>query len=415
MYSLLTRIREDDRQVNFAAQIIMKILYLANARLPTEKAHGIQIMKMCEAFAEAGNEVELLIPRRVDSRREADIFSFYGVKPIFRITRMTVLDVHGFGIVGYVIRHFSFTVMSVVKSLFKRVDVIYSRDEWPLFLLMLLRKPVCFEAHVKRFNLPIRNLLKVCAPIVCISEGLRAYFLQHGGYVEAIFITQDGVDVRMFERIKSSKRELRKELGLPEKAQIVGYIGKYKTMGKGKGVDELIRMMPPLLAKVSDAFLLLVGIYADELEEVKGLFRSLHIPEKHFKVVSHLPQEEAMKFLKASDALVMNYPSLPHYALYMSPLKLFEYMASGEPIVSTDLKSVRSVLSEKNSFLVAPDDSEALLRGVEQALTDRAEAEARAKRALEDVKGYTWLKRASVLMEFFKEYVVRASSQSNRK
>ncbi len=44
----------------------MKILYIANIRLPTEKAHGIQIMKMCEAFAHAGAEVEL--PRNsVDS------------------------------------------------------------------------------------------------------------------------------------------------------------------------------------------------------------------------------------------------------------------------------------------------------------------------------------------------------------
>ena len=37
----------------------MKLIYLANARIPTEKAHGRQIMKMCEAFVDAGLEVEL--------------------------------------------------------------------------------------------------------------------------------------------------------------------------------------------------------------------------------------------------------------------------------------------------------------------------------------------------------------------
>ncbi len=42
----------------------MKLLYITNFRIPTEKAHGIQIMKMCEAFATCGTDVELVAPLR---------------------------------------------------------------------------------------------------------------------------------------------------------------------------------------------------------------------------------------------------------------------------------------------------------------------------------------------------------------
>ena len=59
-----------------------KIIYLANVRLPTEKAHGIQIVKMCEAFAGLGLEVELVVPNRLNSIQD-DIFDYYGVKKNF--------------------------------------------------------------------------------------------------------------------------------------------------------------------------------------------------------------------------------------------------------------------------------------------------------------------------------------------
>lgn len=43
----------------------MRLLYLANARLPTEKAHGYQICKMCEAFARTGAEITLMYPQEI--------------------------------------------------------------------------------------------------------------------------------------------------------------------------------------------------------------------------------------------------------------------------------------------------------------------------------------------------------------
>ena len=61
----------------------MKILYLAQIRLPTEKAHGIQIMKTCEAFAEQGAEVVLVVPSHRGDIRQ-DPFEYYRVKRNFK-------------------------------------------------------------------------------------------------------------------------------------------------------------------------------------------------------------------------------------------------------------------------------------------------------------------------------------------
>ena len=377
----------------------MKLLYLANARLPTEKAHGIQIMKMCEAFAQSGIEVELLVPRRFDDRG-SDLYDFYGVRQSFKITRILTIDLSSFGAVGYVIRTISFAIAAFLHI--RRVDVVYSRDDFPLALASLRQRPCFFEVHTAKDGFFARLALRRSRGVIFISKGLRDFFETRGRLRSTALIAPDGVDLRHFSGIRASKDELRKEFGLPVTAKIVGYVGKYRTMGKDKGVDALIRIFSKLLKGDPNRFLLLVGIYAEELEEVRAVFTELAIPQENYRIVSHLPQAAAMRYLPACDVLVMNYPDIPHYALFMSPLKLFEYMASGVPIVSTDLPSVREILDERLAVLVPPTETEALCRGIEQVLMNPESAARLSHAARIAVEKHTWHNRAATIIGFLK-------------
>ena len=72
-----------------------KLLYISLMRLPTEKAHGLQIMQNCEAFADAGCDVRLWVARRWNSREMraiADPFQYYGIRPNFSVRRIPCLD-----------------------------------------------------------------------------------------------------------------------------------------------------------------------------------------------------------------------------------------------------------------------------------------------------------------------------------
>src|SRR3989338_7774332 len=98
--------------------LIMKIIYLANARIPTEKAHGLQIMKMCEAFSllktenrKSKIEVGLIAPRRFNKIKQSP-FKYYDVQPIFKITKLPCLDLtfFGFGRAGFFIQIFTFLI-----------------------------------------------------------------------------------------------------------------------------------------------------------------------------------------------------------------------------------------------------------------------------------------------------------------
>ncbi len=70
----------------FQIMVMKKIIYIANARIPTEKAHGNTIMKMCEAFARAGNEVELMIPRRFNTLKKDPYYCYSVWKDWFLYT-----------------------------------------------------------------------------------------------------------------------------------------------------------------------------------------------------------------------------------------------------------------------------------------------------------------------------------------
>ena len=63
----------------------MQIKYITNVRVPTSRAHGFAIMKMCEKFAEAGAQVELVVPDKQNNEKEKDPFVYYGLKKNFEI------------------------------------------------------------------------------------------------------------------------------------------------------------------------------------------------------------------------------------------------------------------------------------------------------------------------------------------
>ena len=86
-------------------------------------------------------------------------------------------------------------------------------------------------------------------------------------------------------------------------------------------------------------------------------------------------------------------------------MKLFEYMASGNPIVASDLPSIREILNETNAVLVKPDDSKELVNGVIKVLRDDDLSGKISKQALENIKEYTWQKRADKIISFIKNCI----------
>ena len=380
----------------------MKLLYVANQRLPTEKAYGIQIAKMCEVFALAGWETELVYPYRKNLNTQT-VHDYYRVQTNFKVKQLFAPDVYLPGILNrptVLLKNVYSAIRLFVYVLRRPVDVIYSRDELPAVLLGFFRNNVCFEAH--KFS-SARQIFYWCmrwthVKIVAISSGVAHKFLNIGFPRERIIVVPDGVDFEQFN-IPDQTDQYRKELGLPLGKKIIGYVGHFTTMGMDKGLSELLEAFAIVHGKHPETILLLVGGRADEIQRYRIVSERLGLGDDGI-FVTWQPHYSIPKYLKSADILVMPFPNVPHYATYMSPLKLFEYMASGRPIVATDLPAIHEVLNRDNSIIVSSDSVHSLADGLQSALDDPRLSTEKAAKAKDAVRRYTWNSRVGRILYF---------------
>ena len=211
-------------------------------------------------------------------------------------------------------------------------------------------------------------------------------------------IAHDGGDFTQYSGIPSSV-ELRKELGLQQESSIVGYAGSLFPGRGGEVVLELARLF-------SDVRFLVAGGEGEYLERFRGEIKRSGL--QNVISVGFIPHGSVPRYLSACDALLMPYQravlhrQARHDTVdYMSPLKMFEYMASGTPIISSRLPALEEVLEDgKNALLVEPDRIEEWGTALKRILSKKGFAEGLAKQDRRDVKQYTWDKRAELIMSF---------------
>jgi glycosyltransferase involved in cell wall biosynthesis len=113
-----------------------------------------------------------------------------------------------------------------------------------------------------------------------------------------------------------------------------------------------------------------------------------------------VPNRDLPHYQAAADVLLMPYgreiagSSGGNSASVCSPMKMFEYMAAGRAIVTSDLPVIHEVLNEKNAIFCSPEDVDAWVQAVRSLLDDPARRAALGKQARHDVEEYTWLERA---------------------
>lgn len=340
-----------------------KLYYIANIRIPTEKAHGIQIMNMCEAFADAGLDVELVVPKRKNDI-EKDPFEYYGVKENFAIKKLWCLDIVRFGRLGFRLESFTFAKFATGYALFKK-GVFYTRDELLAFSLSFMGKKVVWEAHMGHKNFFVRSLILLKVPIIVISSGLKNLYERMGARSGNILIAFDAVNIEKFG-IRESKSDARSILKIDQDKKLAVYAG---SLQHWKGTELLTEA-----AKL--------------------------LPDVEIRIVSGKPHKEVPLYLRAADVLVVpNTGKEDISRLYTSPMKLFEYMASGVPIIAADLPSMREIVDDSTAYFFSPDDYKSLASTIKKVLND-PEAEEKGRRSMVKVKEYSWQNRAQGVLNF---------------
>lgn len=376
----------------------MRIIYIANSRIPTGKAHGFQIMKMCEAFVNAGAEIELWIPKRFNMIKD-NPFGYYNIRETFEIKKISVIDPiplsKFLGNVANFIESLSFAIFSYFKLPTNGDYLIYSRDQFILWILSFFSRKFIYEVHVFPGK-PIfyGRIWKHAHKIVTITAALKAKIVETGIDKNKIIVAHDAVDLGAFSSITASKEELKMELGLPKDDFLIGYIGKFKPLGMEKGIATMIEALPLLDKETKMVF---VGGEEPEIKDYKALANRFNVAVQCV-FLGHESRAKAVKYMKAVDVLIIPSPNKPFFAFYSSPLKLFEYMASGRPIIASDLPALREVLNDKNALFFKPENSDDLARAIKMLKVSPTLGFHLSRQALADAQSHTWASRAKNIL-----------------
>ena len=172
---------------------------------------------------------------------------------------------------------------------------------------------------------------------------------------------------------------------------VVGYAG---HLYPWKGVDLLIAALS-MLPNVRG---LIVGGHDAEpdLARLRHQASTMGVADR-VRFTGFIPPGDVARHLAGADVLVLPNPETEISRSYSSPLKLFEYMAAGKPIVASDLPAFREVLSSEDAVLVEPGSASALAAGIERVLGDRPLATRLAFNAFSAASNYSWSARAERL------------------
>jgi len=369
----------------------MKIVYVSHAIIPSRTANSIHIMKMCQAFAHNGHDVTLLAPDRSREYESDidDIYEYYGVQNNFKVKKLEYKYVK-------FVRTILFSY-EIVKSISKiNPDIVYGRYLYGCFLSSFGYKTF-FESHAPMDTYLKYKLLKIMykrksfQKIIVISEALKKIIIKkHNIEADKLLVAHDGADEVFNREDKVSLYGENKNLN-------VGYVG---HLYQGRGIELIIELAKHL----KNMNFHIIGGTKKDIEYWQNYLNEYHI--ENFFFYGHMSPSMSVKFRNSFDILLAPYAKQVSVAgnsgdtsSFMSPLKIFEYMAHKKAMIVSDLPVLREVLNDNNAVLVTPEDVSAWIDALNR-LSNSEYRESIALNAYMDfIKKYRWSDRAKKVIK----------------
>lgn len=375
----------------------MRLHYFSNTNLPSQSANSVHVMRMCEALAEHDCTVKLFAMKGRKGRE--NLFTYYGVKPNFQVEVWGAPWLKG--------RLYLYSLKTVLSLLRSRPEVIYTRSLVGAYYLSFTHLPFVFENHNPRNTLKPRQRRMfdrvISSPnmkrMVVISEALRNILMEETPLDEAKFIVCHDAAKTV------SQTEPLTEFTLGRNQLHIGYVG---TIGHGRGLE----LLASLAYELDWVEFHVVGCTESQARE---FFNWKETPANlHF--YGFVAPSATESFRQKCDILVAPYQnnlalkSGKNSSEYMSPLKIFEYMASRKAIIASDLPVIREVLNDTNAVLCPCSSIDAWKQSILRLSANPEERHRLAGNAFMDFENkYTWYKRAGGILTAITEITMNPS------
>jgi glycosyltransferase involved in cell wall biosynthesis len=373
----------------------MKIACIATSRVPSTTANSIQVMKVCQALVQEGHAVRLWVPGEDNARWES-LAQTYGLQTEFEIQWVQS---------NPALKRYDFIWRSYRQARSWGAELVYAWLPQPALLALREGLPAMIEVHDRPtgsvgplwYRLFFRQKGRKRALLVseALQRALERQFGIHFNDAE-VCIMPNGADLERYLNLPSLA-EARARLGLSEQVT-VAYTGHFYA-GRGIGlILDLAGIFP-------QAQFLLVGGRPDAVEAAQAEIDRRKLA--NVVLTGFVDNRRLALFQAAGDVLLMPYETAiagssgGNSVDICSPMKMFEYMAAGRAILSSDLPVIREVLNPSNATFARPEDLEDWQEKL-ALLLDRPEWRQRlGEQARSDAERYTWRERARRSLQGF--------------
>ncbi len=367
----------------------MLIVCISASRIPSTTANSIQMMKACQALRQLGHEVKLWVPAFETSLDWDRLAAFYGLQTRFEVGSIPAYSQF---------HRYDFSLNAVLKAKVAKADLLYVWPPQAAVFGLALNIPVALELHgppegkfgVRLFWLLRRipgkkRLLSITSALVNLLLRLD----QKPFRDREVVITPNGVDLERYQSLPEPSTA-RHHLQIPQ-IPTVGYTGHFYS-GRGMGLLlELARRFPQVQ-------FLWVGGQEPDVHLWKQRLEQEYIT--NVRLPGFIENKSLPLYQAAADILLMPYEQVitgssgGNSAEYCSPMKMFEYMACGRAIISSDLPVIHEVMNDSNCVFCPPADVESWSNALQMLLENSDTRNRLGFQCKQDVQGYTWLKRA---------------------
>lgn len=356
----------------------MKAAYVYYA-MERKAASTKQMLKTCEAL---GEEVNLTLYSTLGDID--DVLDFYGAEKSFDYSKKGFKENESVVFEAFKRLYFSLKTYFVIRR--EDFDAVYTPDVAFLSMMRLLpsETSVFYESHNPyddSYKIPTfleEAALELPEKTFCVSEGVQNSLTEKGVEADRLEVLRNGVD-----SVYLSEEENYEE---NERFEIL-YVGSFKER---KGVDVLVDAFQHLEEKFE---LTLVG----GRDANKDLLEKIRLDDA-ISFRGRVPEKQLPGLMQSADVLVLPSNDTKYQRKFTSPMKLFEYLASGTPVVASELPTTREIAGD-TVFYFKPGNPEALASQIKNAVDEDEDKAAAVRRAEE----FTWEERARRIKEVVEE------------
>ena len=367
----------------------MRIAYLFNSSIPSGNPGSIQVAKTCEAIIRLSNKVKLIVP---NTGLKKPMMSFYGLKFSPDIIRIKYFRKFPLGI-----RYYLFSLFSVIYGINLNTELFITRNFFTLFLLNLFNQKVIIEVHhdistesrIVKFLFENFNILsgKNVVKIIAITKSVKNYL------INVLKAEEKKIDVIP----SASSLNFRFKKFPNKKRYNIGYFG---SLDESKGSKFLAKLS--MIDKKNDYFIF--GGTKNDLQkfQIKNNCKNINLNASvpYGKIKIYLSKMDIL-LMPSNKKLLRSLGGVGNIARYTSPLKLFDYMASGKLIIMSNLKVFKEIV-KNNVDCIMMDNLNTInwAKKINQIKKNNSQINFLKKNAYLKSKKYTYIKRAKKILDF---------------